>query len=178
VECSGEGRVRTRRTLTLKVPAGVDNGTRIQLRAEGEVGPGGGPAGDLYVEIAVAAHPTFTRRGDDLHCTVELPMTAAALGTTLTLASLDGDEELDVPGGTQSGQVVTMRGKGVTHLRGAGRGDLIIHFDVQTPTRLDPEQERLLRELAALRGEERPEARLSPAQSGIFSRLRDAFSGR
>jgi molecular chaperone DnaJ len=178
VECSGEGRVRTRRTLTLKVPAGVDTGTRIQLRAEGEVGPGGGPPGDLYVEIMVGSHPTFTRRGDDLHCTVELPMTAAALGTTLTLASMDGDEDLDVPGGTQSGQVVTMRGKGVTHLRGSGRGDLIVHFDVQTPTRLDEEQERLLRELAARRGEERPEARLSPAQGGIFSRLRDAFSGR
>ncbi|MDP9220744.1 MAG: molecular chaperone DnaJ [Actinomycetota bacterium] len=178
VECSGEGRVRTRRTLTLKVPAGVDTGTRIQLRAEGEVGPGGGPPGDLYVEIMVGSHPTFTRRGDDLHCTVELPMTAAALGTTLTLASMDGEEDLDVPGGTQSGQVVTMRGKGVTHLRGAGRGDLIVHFDVQTPTRLDEEQERLLRELAARRGEERPEARLSPAQGGIFSRLRDAFSGR
>jgi molecular chaperone DnaJ len=178
VECSGEGRVRTRRTLTLKMPAGVDTGTRIQLRAEGEVGPGGGPPGDLYVEIMVGSHPTFTRRGDDLHCTVELPMTAAALGTTLTLASMDGDEDLDVPGGTQSGQVVTMRGKGVTHLRGSGRGDLIVHFDVQTPTRLDEEQERLLRELAARRGEERPEARLSPAQGGIFSRLRDAFSGR
>ncbi len=178
LECSGEGRVRTRRTLTLKVPAGVDNGTRIQLRAEGEVGPGGGPQGDLYVEISVTPHPTLSRRGDDLHCSMELPMTAAALGTTMTLASLDGDEVLDVQPGTQSGQVVTLRGKGVTHLRGVGRGDLIVHIDVQTPTRLDEEQERLLRELATLRGEERPEARLAPAHSGIFSRLRDAFSGR
>jgi molecular chaperone DnaJ len=178
LECSGEGRVRSRRTLTLKVPAGVDTGTRIQLRAEGEVGPGGGPPGDLYVEITVRPHPTITRRGDDLHCTVELPMTAAALGTTLSLASLDGDEELDVPPGTQPGQVVTLRGKGVTHLRSTGRGDLIVHIDVQTPTRLDEEQERLLRELAVRRGEERPEARLAPAHGGLFSRLRDAFSGR
>jgi molecular chaperone DnaJ len=178
LECSGEGRVRSRRTLTLKVPAGVDTGTRIQLRAEGEVGPGGGPPGDLYVEITVRQHATFTRRGDDLHCTVELPMTAAALGTTLTLDTLDGDEPMDVPPGTQSGQIVTLRGKGVTHLRASGRGDLIVHIDVQTPTRLDEEQERLLRELAELRGEERPEARLAPAQGGIFSRLRDAFTGR
>lgn len=178
LECSGEGRVRTRRTLTLKVPAGVDTGTRIQLRGEGEVGPGGGPPGDLYVEVNVRAHATFTRRGDDLHCTVELPMTAAALGTTLSLESLDGEELLDVQPGTQSGQVVTLRGKGVTHLRASGRGDLVVHIDVQTPTRLDEEQERVLRELAVLRGEERPEARLAPAQGGIFSRLRDAFSGR
>ena len=103
-------------------------------------------------------------------------MTAAALGTTLTLASLDGDEELDIPAGTQPGQVVTMRGKGVTHLRASGRGDLIVHIDVQTPTRLDEEQERLLRELAVRRGEERPEARLAPAHGGIFSRLLHAWS--
>jgi molecular chaperone DnaJ len=178
LECSGEGRVRVRRTLTLKVPAGVDTGTRIQLPAEGEIGPGGGPPGDLYVEITVTSHATFTRRGDDLHCTIELPMTAAALGTTLSLASLDGSETLDIPTGTQGGQAITLRGKGVTHLRGSGRGDLIVHVDVQTPTRLDEEQERLLRELAALRGEERAEGRLAPAHSGIFSRLRDAFSGR
>jgi molecular chaperone DnaJ len=178
LECSGEGRVRTRRTLTLKVPAGVDTGTRIQLRGEGEVGPGGGPPGDLYVEVAVRPHATFTRRGDDLHCTMELPMTAAALGTTLTLQSLDGDESLDVQPGTQSGQVVTLRGKGVTHLRASGRGDMVVHIDVETPTRLDEEQERLLRQLAHLRGEERPEARMSPAHGGLFSRLRDAFSGR
>jgi molecular chaperone DnaJ len=177
-ECSGDGRVRTRRTLKIKVPAGVDTGTRIQLGGEGEVGPGGGPAGDLYVEVAVRPHATFHRRGDDLHCTVELPMTAAALGTSLTLQSLDGDENLDVQPGTQSGQVVTLRGRGVTHLRSSGRGDMVVHIDVQTPTRLDEEQERLLRELAQRRGEERPEARLSPAQSGLFSRLRDAFSGR
>jgi molecular chaperone DnaJ len=178
LECSGEGRVRVRRTLTLKVPAGVDTGNRIQLPGEGEVGPGGGPPGDLYVEITVTQHPTFTRRGDDLHCTVELPMTAAALGTTLSLASLDGAETLDIPIGTQGGQSITLRGRGVTHLRANGRGDLIVHVDVQTPTRLDEQQERLLRELAKLRGEERPEGRLAPAHAGIFSRLRDAFSGR
>jgi molecular chaperone DnaJ len=177
-ECSGDGRVRTRRTLKIKVPAGVDTGTRIQLGGEGEVGPGGGPAGDLYVEVAVRPHPTFHRRGDDLHCTVELPMTAAALGTTLKLDTFDGIDELEVKPGTQAGDAVTLRGLGVTHLRGTGRGDLIVHANVQTPTRLDEQQEELLRQLAVLRGEERPEGRLAPANPGLFGKLRDAFKAK
>ncbi|WP_270887692.1 molecular chaperone DnaJ [Pedococcus sp. 5OH_020] len=177
-ECSGDGRVRTRRTLKIKVPAGVDTGTRIQLAGEGEVGQGGGPAGDLYVEVAVRAHPTFQRRGDDLHCTVEVPMTAAALGTVLKLDTLDGTDELEIKPGTQAGDVMTLRGLGVTHLRGTGRGDLIVHANVMTPTRLDEEQESLLRQLAVLRGEERPEGRLSPANHGLFGKLRDAFKAK
>ncbi|MBK8469179.1 MAG: molecular chaperone DnaJ [Candidatus Phosphoribacter sp.] len=176
-ECSGEGRVRTRRTLTLKVPAGVDTGTRIQLTGEGEVGTGGGPAGDLYVEIAVIPHALYTRRGDDLHCRVELPMTAAALGTTIELQTFDGMRPLDVKTGTQAGDVVTMRGLGVTHLRGTGRGDLIVHADVQTPTKLTDAQQDLLRQLAALRGEERPAGRMAPADKGLLGKLRDAFKG-
>lgn len=177
-ECSGEGRVRTRRTLRLKVPAGVDTGTRIQLRGEGEVGPGGGPAGDLYVEIVVRPHETFTRRANDLHCTVEVPMTAAALGTTVPLETFDGSRDLDIAPGTQSGDTVTMRQLGVSHLRGAGRGDLIVHTVVQTPTRLTPEQEDVLRQLATMRGEERPEGRLTPANPGLLGKLRDAFKGK
>lgn len=176
-ECSGEGRVRTRRSLTLKVPAGVDSGTRIQLAGEGEVGAGGGPAGDLYVEVAVAPHPIYTRRGDDLHCRVELPMTAAALGTTLDLQTFDGARPLDVKAGTQAGDTVTMRGLGVTHLRGTGRGDLIVHADVQTPTKLTEAQQDLLRQLATLRGEERPVARMAPSDKGFLGKLRDAFKG-
>lgn len=174
-ECSGQGRVRTRRTLTLKVPAGVDSGTRIQLSGEGEVGTGGGPAGDLYVEIAVAPHPTFTRRGDDLHCTIEIPMTAAALGTMVDLETLDGTRPLDVRAGTQPGDVFTLKTLGVTHLRGTGRGDLIVHAIVQTPTRLTEQQETLLRQLATLRGEERPVGRLTEADKGLFGKLRDAW---
>lgn len=174
-ECSGDGRVRTRRTLKIKVPAGVDTGTRIQLSGEGEVGQGGGPAGDLYVEVAVRPHSTFQRRGDDLHCTVELPMTAAALGTTLKLDTFDGVNELEIKPGTQSGDALTLRGLGVTHLRGTGRGDLIVHASVLTPTRLDEEQEDLLRQLAELRGEQRSEGRLTPASQGIFGKLREAF---
>jgi molecular chaperone DnaJ len=177
-ECSGDGRVRTRRTLKIKVPAGVDTGTRIQLGGEGEVGPGGGPAGDLYVEVAVRPHATFHRRGDDLHCTVELPMTAAALGTTLKLDTFDGIDELEVKPGTQPGDAMTLRGLGVTHLRGTGRGDLIVHTSVQTPTRLDEQQEELLRQLASLRGEERPEGKLAPANPGLLGKLRDAFKAK
>ncbi len=177
-ECSGDGRVRTRRTIKIKVPAGVDTGTRIQLGGEGEVGQGGGPAGDLYVEINVRQHATFQRRGDDLHCTIELPMTAAALGSTLKLDTFDGSHELEVKRGTQAGDAMTLRGLGVTHLRGTGRGDLIVHANVQTPTRLDEQQEDLLRQLASLRGEERPEGRLSPAGQGLFGKLRDAFKAK
>jgi molecular chaperone DnaJ len=177
-ECSGDGRVRTRRTLKIKVPAGVDTGTRIQLAGEGEVGQGGGPAGDLYVEIALRPHATFQRRGDDLHCTVELPMTAAALGTTIKLDTFDGVNELEIRPGTQAGDAMTLRGLGVTHLRGTGRGDLVVHANVLTPTRLDPDQEELLRQFAALRGEERPEGRMAPAGQGLFGKLRDALKGR
>jgi len=177
-ECSGDGRVRTRRTLKLKVPAGVDTGTRIQLPGEGEVGSGGGPAGDLYVEVVVTPHETYQRRGDDLHCSVELPMTAAALGATIKLDTFDGMMDLEIKRGTQPGDMITLKGKGVTHLRGTGRGDLLAHAAVQTPTKLTSEQETMLRQLATLRGEERPEARLTPASQGLFGKLRDAFLGK
>jgi len=177
-ECSGDGRVRSRRTLSVNVPAGVDTGTRIKLSAQGEVGPGGGPAGDLYVEIREKAHDTFVRRGDDLHCTLQVPMTAAALGTVLELATLDGPEEIDLRPGTQPGQIVTLKGLGVGHLHGNGRGDLNVHVEVTIPTSLDDEQGELLRKLAAARGEERPEPRLTAAHPGVFSRLRDKFGGR
>ncbi len=178
-ECAGEGRVRTRRTITVKIPPGVDTGTRIQLTGEGEVGQGGGPSGDLYLEIVEAAHEVFTRQGDDLHCTVSLPMTAAALGTTVVLESLDGTENIDLRAGTQSGYVHTLRQKGVAHLRGSGRGDLHVHIDVVTPTKLDERQTALLRELATLRDEERPAGAVQTASNnngGLFSRLKDAFN--
>ena len=187
-ECSGEGRVRSRRTLTVKIPAGVDTGTRVQLSEQGEVGPGGGPAGDLYVEINVTPHDTFTRQGDDLHCTVTVPMSAAALGTTLTLPTLEADLEegagsgvetsfeLEIRPGTQSGTEQVLRGRGVPGLRGSGRGNLVVHTVVETPTRLDPRQEELLHELAAIRGEEHPTGQVRPASRSVFGRLRDAFN--
>ena len=177
-DCGGEGRVRARRTITVKVPSGVEDGMRLRLSGEGEIGPGGGPPGDLYVEIRERQHPVFTRDGDDLHCQVRLPMTAAALGTTVKLETLDGTETLAVEPGTQSGEVLTLRARGVPHLsRGVGRGDLHVHLVVETPDRLDAEQERLLRQLAALRGEEQPEfsVEVDNGGGGLFSRLRDAF---
>jgi molecular chaperone DnaJ len=175
-ECSGDGRVRTRRTVKVKIPAGVENGIHIQLAGEGEVGPGGGPPGDLFLEIVERPHPIFEREGDDLHCTVEIPMTAAALGTSVTIETLDGAEEVDIKPGTQSGQVITLYGRGVRHLNESGRGDLMIHVNVETPNRLDEEQEELLRRLAKLRGEERPPGKFAPGQRNVFSRLRDVFN--
>jgi molecular chaperone DnaJ len=192
-ECSGDGRVRSRRTLTVKIPPGVDSGTRVQLSGQGEVGPGGGPAGDLYVEMHVADHPVFTRHGVDLLCNVTVPMTAAALGTTLSLPTLEADlvesgeqpdsgvetsVELDVKPGTQSGTEVVLGGRGIPSLRGSGRGDLVVRIVVETPTRLDERQEELLRELAALRDEESPDGHAHAAPKSVFDRLRDAFHPR
>jgi molecular chaperone DnaJ len=176
VECAGDGRVRTRRTLTVKIPPGVDNGTRIQLSGEGEVGPGAGPAGDLYIEIVEEPHHIFQRRGDDLHCTVTMPMTAASLGTMIPLETLDGSVDLDIRPGTQSGQAITLRGRGIQHLRGTSRGDLVVHVEVQTPKNLDQEQEELMRRLARLRGEERPAGTFAPGKQGLFSRIKDAIN--
>jgi molecular chaperone DnaJ len=170
-ECAGDGRVKARRTLAVKIPAGVEHGMRIRLSGEGEVGPGGGPPGDLYVEVFEKKHPTFVRDGDDLHCTMTLPMTAAALGTVLPLETLDGEEELDIAPGTQPDAVLTLRARGVPHLRGTGRGDLHVHLQVQVPTKLDAKQEELLRELATLRGEERPGSS-GRASGGLFGRKR------
>ncbi len=175
--CGGDGRVARRRTVTVKIPPGVEHGMRIRLSGEGEAGPGGGPNGDLYVQVNEREHDVFERDGDDLHCKVTLPMTAAALGTTLTLTTLDGDESLDIKPGTQSGSVITLRARGVPHLRGVGRGDLHVHVEVRTPTHLDGEQERLLRELARVRGEEHPDGS-DGGGGGLFGKLRDVLGGR
>ncbi|WP_028278675.1 molecular chaperone DnaJ [Arthrobacter sp. H5] len=172
-ECGGDGRVRSRRTLTIKVPAGVATGTRIQLAGQGEAGMAGGPQGDLYVEIRVNNDPTFLREGDDLHATLSVPMAAAALGTNVNMASFDGDREVTIKPGTQAGEVMTLRGLGVTHLRGYGRGDLLIHLHVETPRGVDPAQEELLRRLAELRSEEFTDGQLASSGSGVFARLRE-----
>lgn len=185
-ECAGEGRVRARRTITVKIPAGVDDQNRIHLASHGEVGPGGGPAGDLYVELRVREHPSFRRDGDNLEMVLRLPMTAAALGTDLTLDTLDAEHEdsdeelrqvkLEVPAGTQSGTRLVINGLGAPSLRSKRRGDLGVTLLVQTPTRLDSRQKELLRELA----EERDETEVTPQvhkreKSGMFGRFRDAF---
>lgn len=176
--CGGDGRVRARRTVSVKIPAGVEDGMRIRLSGQGEVGRGGGPAGDLYIEVRELPHDIFTREGDDLHCHVSLPMTAAALGTSLTLDTLDGEEKIDIRPGTQPDTVVPLRARGVPHLRGVGRGDLFVHVAVKTPTRLDDEQEQLLRELARMRGEDLPVSTRGHGGGGLFSKMRDAFNGR
>jgi molecular chaperone DnaJ len=182
-ECAGEGRVRARRAITVKIPAGVDTGTRVQLSGEGEVGPGGGPPGDLYVEIHVAAHPVFVREGDDLHTVVTLPMTAAALGTDVTLPTLEADiggEDVEtaiplvIKPGTQSEERIVLGGRGVPRLRGTGRGDMVVRVVVETPTRVDGRQGDLLRELAELRGEARSNGHAASSK-GVFGRLREAF---
>jgi molecular chaperone DnaJ len=177
-ECSGDGRVRARRTIDVTIPAGVEHGMRLRLTAEGEVGPGGGPPGDLYVEIAERKHPMFERHGTDLHAALAVPMTAAALGTSLKLETLDGPVDIDVKPGTQSGTVIPLRGRGVPRLRSNSRGDLHVHLEVSTPTKLDNEQEELLRKLASLRGEETPDGAFKADAPGLFGRIRDAFNGR
>jgi molecular chaperone DnaJ len=184
-QCGGDGRVRARRSVTVKMPAGVADGMRVRLAGQGEVGPGGGPAGDLYVEVEEAPHDVFTREGVDLHCVLPLPMTAAALGTSVRLPTLTDEEdlELDVEPGTQSGAVRTLRGKGMPRLRSNGRvdgrGDLMVHIEVVTPTKLDARQSELLRELASLRGDEQPDLAMNGRNGGgLFSRLRGSRSAR
>ncbi|GAB3298505.1 molecular chaperone DnaJ [Parasphingorhabdus pacifica] len=182
-QCSGDGRVRARRTITVKIPAGVGDGMRVRLAGEGEVGPGGGPAGDLFVEVDELPHERFTRDGADLHCNVEVPMTAAALGTVITLDTLDGKEQITVEPGTQPGSEHQLTGQGLPKLRSNGRvsghGDLHVHLDVVVPTKLDDEQNELLRQLASIRGEEQPEATVTAngQRQGLFSRFR-SFGNR
>lgn len=180
-QCGGDGRVRARREISVKIPAGVGDGMRVRLAAQGEVGPGGGPAGDLYVEVHEQSHDIFVRDGDDLHCTVSLPMVDAALGTTVTVdAILDGLIEITIPPGTQPGSVITLRGHGMPHLRSGVRGDLHVHAEVVVPERLDHRDAELLRELKSRRNRDVAEVRSahgSPA-SGLFSRLRETFTGR
>lgn len=184
-ECSGEGRVRSRRTISVTIPAGVDQGNRIQLTGEGEVGPGGGPAGDLYLEVNVARHDVFQRKGDQLFCQITLPMTAAALGTHLDLPTLESEAPefedasptvgLNVTAGTQSGDTLTVKGYGVPRLRGSGRGDLKVQVVVETPTKVDEQQRDLLAQLAKLRDEEHPEALIDANHKGVFGKIKDAF---
>jgi molecular chaperone DnaJ len=149
---------------------------RVRLAGQGEVGPGGGPAGDLYVEVEEVPHATFERDGADLHCTVRIPMTTAALGATLPLETLEGVEDLDLQAGTQPGAELVMSGRGLPRLRSSGRvdgrGDLHVHVEVEVPTRVDARQAELLRELANLRGEEAHVLAAAGGKSGLFSRLR------
>ncbi len=168
--CRGEGRVTEASTITVPVPGGVDTGNTLRLEGRGQAGPRGGPAGDLYVHLGVREHDRFTRQGNDLVYELHLPFTAAALGAHLSFETLDGAEDLVVPAGTQTGRVFRLRGRGVPQVSARSRGDLLVRLVVDTPTELTPAQERLMRELAAERGED-----VDPPGTGLLSRIRGAF---
>jgi molecular chaperone DnaJ len=177
-ECAGDGRIRTRQTIKVEVPPGVETGTRLLLSGQGEVGPGNGPQGDVYVEIVQKPHPVFERQGNDLHVHLTIPMTAAALGTVIPLQTLDGEQKIEVRPGTQGGSAQTLRGLGASRLQRSGRGDLHVHIDVATPTKLDGPQRELLEQLAVLRDEEHVEPTVTEHPTGLFGRIKEAFTGK
>ena len=146
------------------------------MSGRGEVGAGGGPAGDLYVEIVEERHEYLVREGDTLHMSLEISMVAAALGTTVTVESLDGPVEVAVKPGTQSGTPVVIKGKGMTRLRRGDRGDLVVHIEVHTPTKLSKEEESLLRKFAEARGEKASDAHVKSEDGSIFSKLKGVFN--
>lgn len=171
--CHGQGRVRARRTVSVDIPAGVETGLRLQLPGSGEVGPAGGPSGDLYLEITVAPHEVFSRDGDDLLATLDVSMPDAILGTTTRIESLDGPVDLELRAGVQAGDVLTIKGRGITPLRGSQRGDLRVGVHVVTPTRLDAKERALIEEFA--KRTKAPGPRLTEHQQGLFAKLRDRF---
>ncbi len=180
--CGGDGRVRARREVSVKIPAGVGEGMRVRLAAQGEVGPGGGPAGDLYVEVHEQPHDVFVRDGDDLHFSVSVPMVDAALGTSVSVdAILDGPTEITIAAGTQPGSIVSLRGHGMPHLRSGVRGNLHAHIEVVVPSRLDQQDTELLHKLKEHRFRDTAEVkttRSTPTAGGLFNRLRETFTGR
>ncbi|GAA3742458.1 molecular chaperone DnaJ [Leifsonia bigeumensis] len=173
--CGGQGRVRARRKVTVDIPAGVETGLRLQLSGQGEVGPAGGANGDLFLEVKVRHHDIFSRNGDDLMATLEVQMTDAILGTSATIDALDGPVTVEVKPGVQSAEVITVKERGVTHLRGSGRGDLRIGVQVVTPTKLDARQQELIKQFAGTRKSAAPT--LTHFQQGLFQKLRDRFLG-
>ena len=156
--------------VSVKIPAGVDNGSRLRLNGEGEAGMYGGPPGDLYVVISVTPHDVFERDGRDLHTAVPLQFPQAALGTEVEVETLDGTAKVKIPEGTQSGRVFRLRGKGLPSLRTAGRGDQLVHIYVEVPTRLSKRERELLEALAEESG-----GRVSPPSRSILERIRTMF---
>ncbi|KQO65041.1 molecular chaperone DnaJ [Curtobacterium sp. Leaf261] len=171
--CQGQGRVRARRNIEVDIPAGVDTGLRLQMPGQGEVGQAGGPAGDLYLEMKVRHHDVYSRDGDDLLATLEVQMTDAILGTTTKIDGLDGSVELEIRAGVQSADVLTIKDRGITKLRGSGRGDLKIGIQVVTPTKLSHRERELIESLAKAR--KGPQPQLARFQQGLFGKLRDRF---
>jgi molecular chaperone DnaJ len=171
-ECRGQGRLEREKTIELRIPPGVDTGTRLRVAGEGEPGPNGGPPGDLYVVLEVKEHQFFERRGADLYCTIPLSIAQASLGTELQVPGLNGEEKLKIPEGTQSGAVFRLKGRGLADPRGGGKGDLYYHVRVLTPTRLTRDQRKLIEQLGAtLKVENKPADR----NSSIFDKVKDIF---
>ncbi|HET7712930.1 MAG TPA: molecular chaperone DnaJ [Thermoanaerobaculia bacterium] len=168
--CGGAGRVREEKKISLKIPAGVDDGSRLRVAGEGESGVNGGPAGDLYVFLAVKEHPLFKRRDYDIHSEQTVSYTKAALGGEGKIETIDGVETLRIPAGTQPAQIFRLKGKGVRFIDGTGRGDHYVHIDVRIPTSLTDEQRRLLEQLAALEGEDVSEPK------GLLDKVKDLFT--
>src|SRR5579871_1252488 len=169
-QCKGEAYVRTQRKLKVNIPAGVDTGTRLRLAQEGQPGANGGPPGDLYVVINVKPHPIFERHGDDLHCAVPINIAQAALGAELDLLTFDGLQNVKIPEGTQSGATIKLRGLGIPKLQGSGRGDLWVHADVRTPTKLTREQKKLFEQLR-----ETLPAENEPHEKSFLDKVKDYF---
>ena len=167
--CRGTGRTVTEVELPMSVPPGVESGDRLRLRGQGSAGVASGPEGDLYVRFIVTPDDRFERNGDELETWVEIPMTTAALGGDVTFDSLDGEEQLSIPSGTQSGSVFRIRGRGAARRDGRGRGNLTVRVHVATPTGMDDRQADLLRELSELRGEQVGEG------AGVLGRLKRAL---
>lgn len=166
--CNGAGRVRRLHTLSVKIPAGVDTGSRLKLRGEGENGSSGGPPGDLYVVIQVEPHPLFIRDGVDIICEVPIGFAQAALGSEIDVPTLEGKVKMKIPAGTQSGKAFRLKGKGIRDVHGYHQGDQHVRVIVETPTHLTPRQKELLREFAALGGEE-------PLAKGFFDKVKQIF---
>ncbi|RUO80421.1 molecular chaperone DnaJ [Idiomarina tyrosinivorans] len=173
--CHGHGRVEKKKTLSVKIPAGVDTGDRIRLAGEGEAGEHGAPAGDLYVQVHVREHPIFTRDGNNLYCEVPMSFTKAALGGEIEVPTLDGKVKLKVPKETQTGKLFRLRGKGVKSVRTGTAGDLLCKVVVETPVNLSDSQRELLSDLERSMGEGEEVARYRPKEKGFFDGVKQFF---
>jgi molecular chaperone DnaJ len=171
-DCRGQGRIERDKTIDLRIPAGVDTGTRLRVPGEGEAGANGGPTGDLYVVLDVKEHSFFERRGSDLYCTIPVSIAQAALGTDLPVPGLNGEERLKIPEGTQSGAVFRIKGRGLPDPRGGGKGDLYYHVRVMTPSKLTRDQRKIMEQLGAtLKVDNKPAER----GSSFFDKVKDIF---
>ena len=170
--CSGAGSLRKQRKLKVNIPPGVDSGTRLRLSGEGEAGAQGGPPGDLYVLLRVREHTIFERDGNDLHCEMPLNIAQAALGTELSVPTLQGDHKIKVPAGTQTGARFRLRTKGVPFVNSGRRGDLLVHIHVTVPEKLTREQKKLFEELLGVLPADN-----EPREKGILEKVKDYFSG-